>query len=226
MAKPPICLLHGALGSSAQLEALASELESEFEPLIHAFPGHGARKGFGAWTLSSLAQDFLQARREPIFAFGYSMGGYVDLMAEAQRPGFLLGLLTLGTKFDWSPEATEREIKKLDPGFLSAKASDFVESLKRLHGSDRWMPLLAETADMMRELSEGGTLSEVELKKISTRVCLGWASNDRMVSRAETEAVHALIARSTFELFEGAHALESVEVSALAAAIKREFLKA
>ncbi len=224
MPKPSILLLHGALGSGLQLEPLANALEADFKPLIYTFPGHGEKPGKANWTLNSLAEELLHFHSEPLFVFGYSMGGYAALMAEKQRPGFLKGLVTLGTKFDWSTTATEREVKKLDSDFLSAKAPDFVDELKRLHGPDRWKDLLAESAQMMRELSTGGALSDLDFQQISSPVFLCLASGDRMVSLAETEAVQRLLPRASMWAIEGAHGLSTVNAHTLAARIKQGFL--
>ena len=41
--KPPLLLLHAALGSASQLEPLAGFLRAEFDVLTLDFEGHGAR---------------------------------------------------------------------------------------------------------------------------------------------------------------------------------------
>jgi len=222
--RPPLLLLHGALGSGVQLEPLAQALDPHFETHIHEFPGHGARTAVSEWTLRTLAEDVLSHWSGSMFVVGYSMGGYVGLMAEHLHPGFLRGLVTLGTKFDWSPESGAREIKKLDADFLRAKAPEFVDDLIRMHGADRWSALLTETAGMMRDLVEGGALSPAQLQHIECRVHLCRAADDRMVTRTETEAVAEALLKATFLELPGAHGLNTVEVGVLAEAVKQAFM--
>lgn len=159
-----------------------------------------------------------------MYVFGYSMGGYVGLMTENLRPGTLLGLVTLGTKFDWSLESGAREIKKLDADFLRTKAPEFVNDLIRLHGADRWTGLLTETAGMMRDLVEGGALETAQMKGIQSKVLFCRASDDRMVSRAETEAVAEALPKGHFLELPGAHGLNTVDVRLLAETVRQAFM--
>jgi pimeloyl-ACP methyl ester carboxylesterase len=87
--KTPVLLLHGALGSAAMLEPLATQLQTADMPVrMMNFPGHGGLPLPESFSMP----DFIQAVDEytadwmPFKVFGYSMGGYVALLLAAMRP--------------------------------------------------------------------------------------------------------------------------------------------
>lgn len=116
----PIVLLHGALGSSSQLEALASQLRQQGRKVyLLNFSGHSGRahsaNGFGIEIFAGDLLELLDAETiEKADVFGYSMGGYVALWLAHQSPQRVGRIVTLGTKFDWDPTSAEREIQKMD----------------------------------------------------------------------------------------------------------------
>ena len=46
---------------------------------------------------------------------GHSMGGYVALKLALKRPELVDRIITLGTKFNWTPEVAAKEVKMLNP---------------------------------------------------------------------------------------------------------------
>lgn len=136
MGKPKLLLLHGALGSMSEFDPLRGFLEPHFETLPFNFTGHGGRRiqpeGF---TMTSMAAELYSwIIQENIFRpiiFGYSMGGYVALKCEAQHPGLIGHIITLGTKFDWSTESTDKQITGLDINTWRQKIPYYVSSLEK-----------------------------------------------------------------------------------------------
>lgn len=221
-----IILLHGAIGAADQLEPLANELKSMgFEVYSLNFSGHGTKEftnGFGIAAFSKELEDFISSNNviKPN-VFGYSMGGYVALCLASQHPNLLGDIITLGTKFDWSPEIAAKEIKMLDAQTISEKVPKFAEALQKRHG-DKWKLLLEKTAEMMLELGKNNVLSENEFAKISNRVLIGLADNDTMVSLEETDFAASKIKNSKrFELTEAKHPIETVNTKHLGELIKQ-----
>ena len=71
-------------------------------------------------ALALYADDEIANVHAPI-VFGYSMSGYVALALEAERPGTFSGIVTLGTKFAWTPDVATTESARLDPAAISKK---------------------------------------------------------------------------------------------------------
>jgi pimeloyl-ACP methyl ester carboxylesterase len=221
-----ILLLHGALGSKKELEPLAHELTLlGFTTYSFSFSGHGESNFADAFGIDAFAkelQEFLETNScQTANIFGYSMGGYVALYHESLFPGRIRNLITLGTKFNWNEESFEKEIKTLDPDFLTAKAPHFVEKLKTLHG-DKWLDLLKRTGEMMRSLSANDHLPVAQLHKVKTKVLLGLGEKDKMVTQHETQLKHSQLQHAaTYTLANTAHALETANPKELAEIIQK-----
>lgn len=210
-----IILLHGAIGASDQLSPLALELKNiGYESFTLDFSGHGEKaftNGFGIPAFSDELESFIESNKlKQPHVFGYSMGGFVALYLASKRQDLLGSIVTLGTKFEWSPEIAAKEIKMLDPVTISEKVPKFAEALEKRHG-EKWKLLLQKTAEMMLELGRNNALTENEFAKISNRVLIGLADNDTMVSRDETNFVAANIRNAKqFGLAETKHPIETV----------------
>ena len=174
-------LLHGALGSSSQLLPLKTQLEN-IGHIVYTlkFSGHGGQpfseNGFGIEIFAEELLQFLNSQKiERINIFGYSMGGYVALWLAHQHPERFQKIITLGTKFDWSPESAAKEVKMLDPEKLQEKVPAFAETLKQRHLPNDWKILLQKTAEMMLTLVNKPPLTDEVLKqiKIPTMICQG-----------------------------------------------------
>src|SRR5215203_1275354 len=114
-----LILLHGALGSRAQLAPLDRLLSNHFD--VHAldFPGHGGTPLPPHFSIPSLARSVQQYCEEKglreVSVFGYSMGGYVALYLALQAPALVRRIITLATKFQWDVATAAREVKMLQP---------------------------------------------------------------------------------------------------------------
>lgn len=210
-----IVLLHGAIGASDQLEPLAGELNKlGFRTHSMDFSGHGMKSftnGFGIEAFSvELAQFINHNRLIKPHIFGYSMGGYVALYVASKQPELLGKIVTLGTKFDWSPEISVKEIKMLDAKTILEKVPKFAEALQRRHG-DKWELLLKKTAQMMLDLGENNLLNSKKLSAIQNKCYIGLADLDTMVSVNETDDTAAKIKNAErYSLINAKHPIESV----------------
>lgn len=215
-----IILLHGAIGASDQLVPLAKELDSKgHKTYLMDFSGHGIRdftSGFGIVAFANELKEFISANNlaKP-HIFGYSMGGYVALYAASLHPGLTGNIVTLGTKFDWSPETVAKEIKMLDPKTISEKVPKFAVALQKRH-SEKWKLLLKKTAEMMLDLGDDNLLNENSFSKIQCKVAIGLADNDNMVSVSETDFAAGNIKDSVrFLLKDTKHPIETANIRQL-----------
>lgn len=216
-----ILLLHGAIGAKDQLELLSGELkELGFKVHTLNFSGHGQHPfqvDFGIEQFALELEQFIHANSivKPV-VFGYSMGGYVALYLAKQKPDLLGTIITLGTKFSWSPEIAQKEIKMLDSKVIVEKVPKFAAALKERHGND-WETLLQKTAEMMIGLGNKNCLLPEDVQAIESKVLIGLADKDNMVSLEETVAVYKQLKNgSMYMLPDTKHPIETVNANLLA----------
>jgi pimeloyl-ACP methyl ester carboxylesterase len=213
-------LLHGALGVSSQLLPLKAQLENTGHIVYTLnFSGHGGQPfsemGFGIEIFAEELLHFLNSQKiERVNIFGYSMGGYVALWLAHQHPERFQKIITLGTKFDWSPESAAKEVKMLDPEKLQEKVPAFAETLKQRHLPNDWKILLQKTAEMMLALGNKPLLTDEVLKqiKIPTMICQG--EIDKMADINYTKQVAGYLPHAEFKMLANTpHPIEKVELS-------------
>lgn len=217
-----ILLLHGALGCSETLDRLASELKGYNVHMLD-FPGHGKDQSGQKFSIEDCVtaiEAYISEKKLNSYSiFGYSMGGFAALKFAASQPAGLTGIVTLGTKFDWTPESAAQEIKKLDPEVIREKVPAFADSLERLHGKN-WPVLMTHTAAMMTGLGAMNGLSPLLLSSVKIPVLLLLGSKDRMVTPEETEKTASLLPDASFKILEETpHPIEQVNVEMLAGEI-------
>jgi esterase/lipase len=220
-----IILLHGAIGAKDQLEPLAVELKQQgYNVFTLSFSGHGQTPfatNFGIEQFALELEQFIKSNnfQQPT-VFGYSMGGYVALYLAHQQPNLLGNIITLGTKFEWSPAIAQREVKMLDSKTIIEKVPKFAEALQNRHGQD-WELLLQKTADMMIDLGNKNALSLNDFTSIENKVWIGLADKDNMVSLEETAAVYKQLKNGAMYMLPNTkHPIETVNVILLSQVIK------
>lgn len=118
--------------------------------------------------------------------FGYSMGGYAALSLEAQHPGTLSAIVTLGTKFAWTPALALRECSRLDAKTIAEKIPKFARTLEERHaGAGGWEQVLERTAALLAELGERPLLTKESLARVEAHVCIAVGEKDDTVSADE-----------------------------------------
>jgi pimeloyl-ACP methyl ester carboxylesterase len=218
----PLILLHGALGSSSQLQPLTKLMEGKGRKVfLLNFSGHSGRvysaKGF---SIETFANDLLELLNENKIAqadvFGYSMGGYVALWLAYLHPHCFGKIVTLGTKFDWSPASAEKEIKKMNAEKIEEKIPGFARLLQSRHAPNDWKDVLSKTAAMMSALGEIPLLTEEVLRKIKspTRILLG--DQDDMADLNFSKQVSTWLPYGSFELLPNTpHPIEKVNLDTI-----------
>ena len=143
------------------------------------------------------------------------MGGYVALYLAHKQPTLLGNIITLGTKFEWTPEIAQKETKMLDAKTILEKVPKFAEDLKTRHGNE-WELLLSKTAEMMLSLGTNNVLALNDYTTIENKILIGLADKDMMVSLAETTAVYKQIKNGAMYMLPNTkHPIETVNVGLL-----------
>lgn len=214
-----ILLLHGALGSRRQMDELATLLKANFNVHAFNFPGHGGRPLPEEYTMrlfvEDLAQFILDRRLQGTDVFGFSMGGYVALLLSMEKPDLIGKVMTLGTKFDWTPESAERESLFLDPDKIAVKVPDFAAMLAQRHAPQDWRLVVKRTHDLILRLGNGEaqTMSKFKLKQ-PVRITRG--ELDHMVTEKESKFISDRQPFGSYDTIIGfRHPLEQVEMEAL-----------
>jgi esterase/lipase len=190
--KPSLLFLHGALGTSSDLEPLMTLMrEKGFETHSFNFSGHGSKAPEPAeFRIDLFAKDlenYLKKHdlKNPI-VFGYSMGGYVALYHKVNfEDSPFKAIFTYGTKFNWSESSISKELLMMNPEHLLEKFPHFAEALEAKHGG-RWKQLLRSTAHMMQNLERLDGLTREDMMDIDIPVFLILGDQDRMVTSEET----------------------------------------
>lgn len=224
--KPTLLLLHGALGASQQFDTIIPALSEHYNIHQFNFYGHGhseyPAEGISIAAFAQQLLDYIHSNKlAPVAVFGYSMGGYVALVAALQQPEAFLKVGTLATKFNWTPETAAKETRMLDAKTLQEKVPAFAEQLKALHGEPGWEALLAGTAALMQQLGNDPPLTNKTLKNITIPVRVMVGELDTMVSVEETNAAFKSLPRGSMTILPGVkHPLEKVDCGVLIHAIR------
>jgi len=162
---------------------------------------------------------------EKAHVFGYSMGGFVALDAAYQFPANIDKIVTLGTKFEWSPRISVQEIRQLNPELIEDKVPRFPARLAELHPANDWKENMEMTADLMVELGEQNGFDNDLLEEINHDVTIGWGTEDRMVFKAESEFVANHLTNGRFySLSNQPHPIEKVDLDVLVNYIRSTLL--
>ena len=219
--KQSLILLHGAVGSKNQFEKLESLLLNTFNVHSFNFEGHGGRMASEKYSMDLFSQNLLQFMDENSLEkshiFGYSMGGYVALVFAKEHPERINRIMTLGTKFDWTPESAEKETKMLNPEKIEAKVPRFAKMLEERHQPLDWKNVLNQTAQMMLDLGNGKAFTSNQFATIQNEVFITIGENDNMVTFEEGEAIANVLSNGTIKKIEGfPHPIEKVDFQKLA----------
>lgn len=201
----PVLLLHGALGSLSQLDPLKKLLEARgIEVYSLNFSGHSGKAFHDTFGIDAFAEDvfhFLKANKiSRVDIFGYSMGGYVAVWLAHIHPELIGKIVTLGTKFDWSPESAAKEVKKLNPDKILEKIPGFARILEHRHSPNDWKELMHKTSSMMTDLGNNPLLTNEIFRSITHPVTVLLGDADDMADRTFSEDVASLLPNGNFQL--------------------------
>ncbi len=227
--KSNLLILHGALGSSVQLEPIAKKLEDKYRVILYNFSGHGGKSiPEEPFSINLFAEELKtlihKTRIDQCDVFGYSMGGYVALYAARHYTGLIGRIFTLGTKFDWNGESSAREARMLDPVRLEEKIPAFAKTLAERHAPEDWKKVLEKTAEMMLNLGKQNELTLEEMKLIGNEVTVAVGDRDNMVSISETEKAYRHLKNGRMIVMPDTfHPIEKVDSERLEIELQRFF---
>lgn len=214
-----ILLLHGALGSSKQFEELSNELKKKYKVYLFDFNGHGSASDEGPFTIKGFSDQLAKFINENdikgIKVFGYSMGGYVALNCAVENPDLISEVITLGTKFNWSIEEAEREVKMIQPHVIEEKVPKFAAYLKEVQLPSDWKRVMINTQALMLNLGASPLLSKEALNKINIPVKLYRGQKDVMVTKEETLAIADVLEAPYYEIEAMPHPIQMISVESL-----------
>ncbi|MBV1922715.1 MAG: alpha/beta hydrolase [Flavobacteriaceae bacterium] len=224
--KKDLLLLHGALGTKNQFRDLIPLLENSYTLHNINFQGHGGRKSDKDFSVSLFSENVIEYLKinqlSNVIVFGYSMGGYVALNIASQNKSCFSKIITLGTKFNWTPTSASKEVKMLNPKLINEKVPHFAHKLEKEHAPLDWEEMMNKTAKMMLDLGNGLALTSSNYQKILIPVYLGIGSKDTMVSIEETQDVHKSLHNSKLIILEEApHSIEKINPEEIAAFISK-----
>lgn len=223
-----LILLHGAIGSSAQLAELRDTLSPYYNIHLFDFPGHGGRetgKEFSIRHFAASLQEYIEQNGlSGVGVFGYSMGGYVALWLAASKPGLISRISTLATKFDWTGEIAAREIRMLQPEVIEQKLPAFADTLRKRHLPGDWKQVLASTATMMEELGTHNPLDASALASVDIPVLVLLGDRDKMVTVEETLQAFRRLPQAQLGILPATpHPVEQVNTALLVAHLRQFF---
>ena len=225
--KHTILLLHGALGSEAQLKFLKRELPPFYDVHSFSFSGHGGRPlaatGFSMKELAQEIRQFILAHNlPPVHVFGYSMGGYAALTAAVAWPELFSSITTLGTKFDWTPATAAQATRFLDAAGMREKVPQFASQLEQLHAPTPLPELLTATSTLLRGLGDAPLLTAENLAELEVpvQVLVGELDKTAGVDASRSYVDH--MPRATFEIIMNTpHPLDKINPDLLVNRIAR-----
>lgn len=225
-----LLLLHGALGSGAQLAPLRQALSPYFTTHVLTFPGHGGTALPDAFSIPAFAghvQQYCETNGlRRVQVFGYSMGGYVALQLARACPQLVERVATLATKFHWDEATAARETALLQPEAMEAKVPQLVKTLEQRHAPQNWKTVVQRTAALLTALGKDNLLKNEDYRALPLPVLVMLGDRDKMVGREETIAVfEALPAAELCLLPATRHPLEMVDTALLGFLLKRFFEK-
>ena len=224
-----LLLLHGAIGAADQLQPLADSLAEHYTIHTLNFSGHGGTDFTNNFSIENFAQEVLTFLAENNFAtisiFGYSMGGYVGAWLAKYHPEKIDQLMTLGTKWHWSPEVAQKEVKMLNADVISQKLPDFAAALQTRHQPNDWREVLSRTATMLLNMGNQPPLSVDDFPNLSQSIRVMLGDRDRMVTLAETVEVYQRLTKGSLAVLpQTPHPIEQVNVERLVYEIRAFFV--
>ncbi|WP_424962126.1 alpha/beta fold hydrolase [Ekhidna sp.] len=219
-----LILIHGALGAGDQMNALKEKLAEDFRIHILEFEGHGSlSSGNEPFTTSCFIEqleDLIADIGESVHIFGYSMGGFIALLASSKGNNLIKSITTLGTKMKWSTEIAEKEVRHLNPQKIKEKVPAFAQALEKRHGSE-WEDVLQRTADFMRKLGEEAPINQERMSQIDISVQMCLADQDAVVSEDETEEVANWLSNCKLCMIpKSKHPIEQTDLTALSETVR------
>lgn len=227
----PLILLHGLLGSiESDWKRFIPLFSREYRVIAVDMRGHGLTDNpDGKLSDELFISDFIKLldalHLESVLVCGYSLGGFVGLMAGIQHPSRVKALVMHATKIYWDEDAIQSMVDKMDPDKVSIEDPKFLEALQKIHG-ERWRNLLEEVASFMKN-KEVGAPSEEYLKRASFPVLVSVGDRDNLVSLEEAMRFYRSLPRGELLILPNTkHSIRSIREDVFVPAVLDFFRRA
>lgn len=220
-----LILLHGALGSAAQLRPLAESLNGHFAVHSINFSGHGGtgipQQPFSIPFFAEEVLAYIDAHKlSNVTIFGYSMGGYVAMFLAKMHPEKINRVITLATKFHWDDTTAAKEVLMLDPEIITEKVPAFATALSNRHAPEDWKEIMNKTAAMLLELGRNNTLKPGDYAGINTPCLILLGDRDTMITLDETVQTYRSLPNAQMAMLPASgHPIEKINLEILTALI-------
>lgn len=178
----PLLLIHGGLGSIADVAAVIPELSKDFRVIAIDCPGQGRSEQ--AETLSyQLMADYFSTfmdklKLDSAYVFGYSDGGNVAVLLAADRPDKVKKVAAFAAASQTSgyySYATEG-LDQLTPAVIEASFQWWLEPhLQRTPQKDKWQKFISDFSKMC---ATPVIIPQEKLESIQTKVLIVQGDND------------------------------------------------
>jgi len=181
----PLVLLHGLLGSiESDWRRFIPLFSREYRVIAIDMRGHGLTDNPDGKLSDELFRDDLiglldALGLESVLICGYSLGGFVGLIAGIRYPDRIKALVMHASKMYWDENAIRSMVGRMDPDRIITEDPKFAEMLQKLHGK-RWRDLLKEAASFTQ--SRGvKTLSREDLERANFPVLVSVGDRDDLI---------------------------------------------
>ena len=211
-----IIFIHGALGDASQVEAFAGHFKQDHHIHIINLPGHGKDSLSDIeFTMQSMVDaviaEIQKRLLEKVVVFGYSMGGYIGMCMARQNPDLVESVITIGTKYAWSPAIASAQLGFFDTEKLETKQPAFAGHLAKVHGS-HWKQVVYKTGQMIQDLGANPLLQAEDYPEITCPCLLLLGDRDRMVTLDETIQVFKSLPKGSLGILpDTPHPFEQVD---------------
>lgn len=219
-ARPPIVILHGALGATElETRGLFEELAQDHFVIAIDFPGHGASDDVEdlPLNLEGLADVVLTVMDaedlETTSLFGFSFGGNVGLTVAREQPSRIQRLISHGANPFWRAHRTP---ELFDPEQIEEEHPAWAQRLDLVHGTQQWR----RTAARFLAAVEGRTgtlLTEELVRAVERPVLVTGGDRDPLTPLTDTMRLFELLPNSQLAVLPNtAHPFQHVDAQTYA----------
>lgn len=185
-----LLLLPSMLGSiTTEWHNFERQLAAEYRVIHMDLRGHGRSENNApdlkpdrmSRDISGLL-DHLEV--QSVHIAGYSLGGYLGLIASLNQPRRVKTLSIHATKFYWNKDAAAKMRAQLDPDQMAQKVPAYADQLVQLHGARQWRELVRQAADLVSFLVTNG-LTENMATRLQIPVLVSVGDRDELVPLLE-----------------------------------------
>ncbi|MEM2337889.1 MAG: alpha/beta hydrolase [Candidatus Bathyarchaeia archaeon] len=210
-----LILLHGLLGSMEDWRRFIPLFSKYYRVIAVDLRGHGRTnnpKGELSNNLfcSDLTGLLDMLHLESVLICGYSLGGYVGLMAALAQPFRIKALVMHASKMFWNDDIVGFMLQRLNPDRILAKTPRFAETLQKMHGRDRWILLLKEASEYLQTMPNE-VLGLKDFGRVNIPVLVSVGDRDELVPVEEAvRFYHALQRGELLVMPNTRHSLDTV----------------